>query len=256
MSDLDRLDESKNYYLTGAWLNRLLNRLDRLERASGGGDTESFSAGGSKNFSNSSKRTAAAIITEKVFYSTAQQLGVYRAKWLFDPANPQASTGMPPSGFGIPPDDFDCIVINAAETRGGAPLKADGSMVVIGRISGVNDQANGGVGTEADNGLPVLQVDAYIPRYQPVYVATDGGADGTATTRPTWTYTWTDPSGGTHTGEQPYPTTRNVGSYYAAGTSPWEIAGGDDGRGMAIFDETQHWRLFSVFEAAVPTPCT
>lgn len=229
---LEKVNPSGTFAISGTRWNDLVDGDRRHSQIFAGAGISIFNSGGSITISNTrAAETGTATINNNVPYSTGVQRGAYRATVKRDPANPQASSAIAGSDFGTD-GSLKCIVLNAAELHGGAPLEVSDSPVVEGRWSGFNILASGGVGTSDDNGLPVLEVDAYVTPWAEIAVTVT--AAGTTSTLPT--YAGTLPDGSTFTGIN--PTFRNF-------RTPLKVTGGDIGK---VFWNGSAWVLNSCNE--------
>ena len=137
--------------------------------------------------------------------------GAYIGTIIVDPPDQNAdlTASLTPGSFGTI-GDSNCYIRNMAELRGGAPVPT--AQVSWGRIAGAAD---------ADDDHPgwvIVEVDAFISPWQKISFSMGdiGGSNGDTTTACSLTYTWTDPSGTTHSADTPEATQRPTVGYVKA----------------------------------------
>lgn len=230
--------------LKGAIWNQLLDLVESRGTIIGVGGIDVFNASGSTVLSLAKPDETAAIrIDSRVTSSVDTRRGLYQGTLLQDPADP-ADEDVAVSDFGDA-SSTTVIVENAAELRGSPPLKADGSVVVIGRVSGNNNSA----GDESFQGQPLYQVDAYVSPLQSIPVTSDGGDAGDDTTDCSFTYAGTWPDGTAFTATAPTAPNRMSKVQYvpaSEGLAVWRNVSG-----------TWQWILVSVLdETPMDTDCS
>ena len=127
-------------------------------------------------------------VNAKVTTSGTTRRGFYQGKVLNDPPNGPADENLAVSDVGtVPTGSGSVIVANLSELRGGAPLKVDGSAVILARRS----TNNASLGDSSFQNQPYYIGEAWIAPFAFVTVTQSGGSDGDGSHFPNWTYTYT-----------------------------------------------------------------
>jgi hypothetical protein len=95
------------------------------------------------------------------------------------------------SDFGTQDQNTSVVIANLNEIAGSTSLSVSGSAVVFGRFIGTNSIANGGVGTSAVDGLPIMVVSG--PSIGQIFEVTLSSPSGSSTAG--YSYTATDLNG-------------------------------------------------------------